>query len=146
MVRKWTAEGQGKIFNEKVQAYMNEGYSRERAERIAKEWVAVPGTSEHQNGISDYGFEILRYQEGAADLGIGKLSFSGNGYVIDKLYYSESQYNSNNELEVQYIANGTPYSEEEFNHDMSHQGEKSNVKWYDLTPGNVESAYQFKES
>lgn len=119
------------------------------------------------NGISDYGFEILRYQEGAvygytlqyrefmdlktdgtfifsegaADLGIGKLSFSGNGYVIDKLYYSKSQYNSNNELEVQYIANGTPYSEEEFNNDMSHQGEKSNVKWYELTPGNVESAF-----
>lgn len=119
------------------------------------------------NGISDYGFEILRYQEGAvygytlqyrefmdlktdgtfifsdgaADLGIGKLSFSGNGYVIDKLYYSESQYNSNNELEVQYIANGTLYSEEEFNNDMSHQGEKSNVKWYDLTPSNVESAF-----
>lgn len=119
------------------------------------------------NGVSDYGFEILRYQEGvvygytlqyrefmdlktdgtftfsegAADSGIGKLSFSENGYVIDKLYYSESQYNSNNELEVQYIANGTLYSEEEFNNDMSHQGEKSNVKWYDLTPGNVESAF-----
>ncbi|MCM1262899.1 MAG: hypothetical protein NC313_09270 [Butyrivibrio sp.] len=119
------------------------------------------------NGISDYGFEILRYQEGAvygytlqyrefmdlktdgtfifsggaADLGIGKLSFSGNGYVIDRLYYSESQYNSNNELEVRYIANGTLYSEEEFNNDMSHQGEKSNVKWYDLTLGNVESAF-----
>lgn len=119
------------------------------------------------NSISDYGFEILRYQEGAvygytlqyrefmdlktdgtfifsdgaADSGIGKLSFSGNEYAIDKLYYSESQYNSNNELEVQYIANGTSYSEEEFNNDMSHQGEKSNVKWYDLTPGNVESAF-----
>lgn len=119
------------------------------------------------NDISDYGFEILRYQEGAvygytlqyrefmdlktdgtfifsegaADLGIGKLSFSGNGCVIDKLYYSESQYDSNNELEVQYIANGTLYSEEEFNNDMSHQEEKSNVTWYDLTPGNVESAF-----
>ncbi|MBD5503902.1 MAG: hypothetical protein HDR09_09220 [Lachnospiraceae bacterium] len=119
------------------------------------------------NDISDYGFEVLRYQEGAvygytlqyrefmdlktdgtfifsegaADLGIGKLSFSGNGCVIDKLYYSESQYDSNNELEVQYIANGTLYSEEEFNNDMSHQEEKSNVTWYDLTPGNVESAF-----
>ena len=29
-----TAEEQEKIFNEKVQAYMNEGYSRTRAERI----------------------------------------------------------------------------------------------------------------
>ena len=81
------------------------------------------------------------FSDGAADSGIGKLSFSGNEYAIDKLYYSESQYNSNNELEVQYIANGTSYSEEEFNNDMSHQGEKSNVKWYDLTPGNVGSAF-----
>lgn len=51
-VKKWTAEEQEEIFNEKVQAYMNEEYSRARAERIAKEWVALPGTSEHQLGIA----------------------------------------------------------------------------------------------
>lgn len=47
-----TAEEQQEMYNEKVQAYMNEGYSRARAERIAKEWVALPGTSEHQLGIA----------------------------------------------------------------------------------------------
>ena len=47
-----TAEYQQETFDEKVQAYMNEGYSRERAERTAKEWVATPGTSEHQIGIA----------------------------------------------------------------------------------------------
>ena len=70
---------------------MNEGYSRARAERIAKKWVAVPGTSEHQLGIAvdinankkqsmndevylwlaenayKYGF-ILRYPQGKEDI------------------------------------------------------------------------------
>lgn len=47
-----SAEEQEEIFAEKVQAYINEGYFRSRAERIAEEWVAVPGTSEHQLGIA----------------------------------------------------------------------------------------------
>lgn len=47
-----TAEEQEEIFNEKVQAYINEGYSKTRAEKTAKEWVALPGTSEHQLGIA----------------------------------------------------------------------------------------------
>ncbi|MBD5532776.1 MAG: M56 family metallopeptidase [Lachnospiraceae bacterium] len=115
------------------------------------------------NGVSDFGFEILRYQEGsvygytlfyrafmdlktdgtfifsggAADWGIGKLSFSGNEYTINKLYYCESRYDSDNELEVQYFSNGTPYSEEEFNDDVSRQEEKGNVSWYDVTTDNV---------
>lgn len=86
-----TAEYQQETFDEKVQAYMNEGYSRERAERTAKEWVAMPGTSEHQIGIAvdinadktkstneevytwlaenahNYGF-ILRYPQGKTDI------------------------------------------------------------------------------
>ena len=47
-----TTEEQEELFNEKVQVYMNEGYFRTRAESIAKEWVALPGTSEHQLGIA----------------------------------------------------------------------------------------------
>ena len=86
-----TEEYQQETFDEKVQAYMNEGYSRERAERTAKEWVAMPGTSEHQIGIAvdinadktkstneevytwlaenahNYGF-ILRYPQGKTDI------------------------------------------------------------------------------
>lgn len=86
-----SAEEQEEIFAEKVQAYMNEGYFRSRAERIAEEWVAVPGTSEHQLGIAvdinadkercenedvylwlaenahKYGF-ILRYPQGKEDI------------------------------------------------------------------------------
>lgn len=47
-----TAEEQQEILDDKIQAYINEGYSRARAEKSAKEWVALPGTSEHQLGIA----------------------------------------------------------------------------------------------
>ena len=47
-----TTEEQQKILDDKIQAYINEGYSRARAEKTAKEWVALPGTSEHQLGIA----------------------------------------------------------------------------------------------
>lgn len=47
-----TAEEQQKILDDKIQAYINEGYSKLRAEKTAKEWVALPGTSEHQLGIA----------------------------------------------------------------------------------------------
>lgn len=47
-----TAEEQEDIFRDKVFAYRKEGYSKARAERLAKEWVALPGTSEHQLGIA----------------------------------------------------------------------------------------------
>ena len=47
-----TAEEQQEILDDKIQAYINQGYSRTRAERTAKEWVALPGTSEHQLGIA----------------------------------------------------------------------------------------------
>ena len=86
-----TAEEQQEILDERIQRYKNEGYSRSRAERLAKEWVALPGTSEHQLGIAvdinadktrsanedvyqwladhayQYGF-ILRYPQGKGDI------------------------------------------------------------------------------
>ena len=86
-----TEKEQQDIFDEKVRAYINEGYSRSRAERTAKEWVALPGTSEHQLGIAvdinadkskcsndevyewlaenahEYGF-ILRYPQGKTEI------------------------------------------------------------------------------
>ena len=47
-----TAEEQQEILEDRIQTYINQGYSRSRAERTAKEWVAIPGTSEHQLGIA----------------------------------------------------------------------------------------------
>ena len=36
-----TYEEQQKILDDKIKAYINEGYSQSRAERTAKEWVAL---------------------------------------------------------------------------------------------------------
>lgn len=47
-----TSEEQQQILDERIEAYENEGNSRKEAEELAKEWVAVPGTSEHELGLS----------------------------------------------------------------------------------------------
>ena len=47
-----TAEEQQEILDDKIQSYINQGYSQVKAERTAKEGVALPGTSEHQLGIA----------------------------------------------------------------------------------------------
>ncbi len=39
-------------FNNKVQEYINKGYSKEKATEIAATIVAVPGTSEHHTGLA----------------------------------------------------------------------------------------------
>lgn len=45
-------EEQQEEMDGKIQAYLSEGYSKARAEKNAKEWVALPGTSEHQLGLA----------------------------------------------------------------------------------------------
>lgn len=47
-----TAETQQRILDEKIEAYEKDGYSNSEAETLAKEWVSVPGTSEHQLGLA----------------------------------------------------------------------------------------------
>lgn len=47
-----TAEKQQSIMDEKIEEYIAEGYSEKTAKSKAEIWVAVPGTSEHQLGIS----------------------------------------------------------------------------------------------
>ena len=47
-----TEEKQRQLLEEKTEAYINEGHSRSKARELAEEWVAVPGTSEHQIGIA----------------------------------------------------------------------------------------------
>lgn len=47
-----TQEEQQQLLNEKIKVYENEGKSKFKAKKLAKEWVAVPGTSEHQLGIA----------------------------------------------------------------------------------------------
>ena len=46
-------------FERQVNSYLSAGYSRSEAERLAAEWVAVPGTSEHHLG---YAVDIIDTQ------------------------------------------------------------------------------------
>lgn len=68
VVSGWrTYEKQQQLMEEKIQEYVTEGYSYDEAKTKAKEWVAIPGTSEHQlglavdinaDGVNSYGYEV----------------------------------------------------------------------------------------
>ena len=45
-------EMQERLFTNKVNFYLAEGYTQEEAEKEAGKWVALPGTSEHQTGLA----------------------------------------------------------------------------------------------
>ena len=47
-----THQAQEEIMENKVNEYRGQGYSNREAEKLAKEWVAVPGTSEHELGLA----------------------------------------------------------------------------------------------
>lgn len=47
-----TAEKQQRLLDEKVAEYKAKGYTPSDAKSAAESWVAIPGTSEHQLGIS----------------------------------------------------------------------------------------------
>lgn len=47
-----TQEEQQAILDDKIQTYKNQGYSSREAKKLAESYVAVPGTSEHQIGLS----------------------------------------------------------------------------------------------
>lgn len=47
-----TDEDQQNILDSKIEEYQNKGYSTKKAKRLAKKYVALPGKSEHQLGLS----------------------------------------------------------------------------------------------
>lgn len=47
-----TPDEQQQLLDEKIEAYRNKGKSKYEAKKLAEEWVAIPGTSEHQLGIA----------------------------------------------------------------------------------------------
>ena len=47
-----TTQEQQKIMDEKIEEYRAEGYSHSEAKALAEKYVAIPGTSEHQLGLS----------------------------------------------------------------------------------------------
>lgn len=74
-----TQEKQQSIMDERIQEYLDQGYSQEDAVAEAESWVAIPGTSEHQlglavdinaDGINSAGYEVYDWlAEHAADYG-----------------------------------------------------------------------------
>lgn len=60
-----------------MQSYLNEGYSQDEAKELTEDWVAVPGTSEHElglgvdinaDGIHSTGEEVYQWLEKNAHL------------------------------------------------------------------------------
>lgn len=120
------------------------------------------------NGLSDYGFLILHDQNGeiygytlqyrafinlktdgtflfsggSADTGTGKLFFSETGYGISEQAYSQSAYDADNELTIQYFINEEPCSEDEFQDAINSQDQKPDVTWYDLSESNINAVLQ----
>ncbi len=43
---------QQQIYDKKINGYLDDGYSKEEAEKLTLEWVSYPGKSEHQLGLS----------------------------------------------------------------------------------------------
>lgn len=72
-----THEKQQEIMEDK-RAFENEGHSRNKAEEMAREWVAIPGTSEHELGL-------------AVDINADKEK-SDNQEVYDWLYRNAYKY------------------------------------------------------
>ena len=54
----------------------------------------------------------------------------------------ESYYNSERNLEIQYLADGEPYSAAEFDEDVRRQDAKSDAVWYELTEENIENVFE----
>ncbi|MDE6832742.1 MAG: M15 family metallopeptidase [Ruminococcus sp.] len=47
-----TPDEQKKMMSDKVESFISEGYSRREAKKLALEWVAVAGKSEHEIGLA----------------------------------------------------------------------------------------------
>lgn len=83
--RTW--EEQRRLLDEKTQAFQYEGHSRKQAKKLALQWVAIPGTSEHQLGLA---VDINADTEiSASDDVYGWLLKNGHAYGFIKRYPSD---------------------------------------------------------
>ncbi|MEA4893878.1 MAG: hypothetical protein VB064_01300, partial [Oscillospiraceae bacterium] len=117
------------------------------------------------NNDDYYGFEVLRYHNGvvygytlwyrsfmnlkadgtfsfssgAADYGFGSVEFTEKPYSIEKITYSESSYDPNNNMNISYFVNHESATEDEFQSAFNRQSEKADATWYDFTDDNIEA-------
>lgn len=47
-----TEKKQQELYDDKVKEYCKQGHSKDEAKALAEQWVAIPGTSEHQLGLA----------------------------------------------------------------------------------------------
>ncbi|NLK74969.1 MAG: hypothetical protein GX288_06735 [Clostridiales bacterium] len=79
------------------------------------------------------------FSSGAADSGFGTMIFTEEGFTVDKISYSESSYDSDNNQIISYYVNHESATEEEFFSAINKQIEKPAVTWYDFNDGNIET-------
>jgi beta-lactamase regulating signal transducer with metallopeptidase domain len=121
-------------------------------------WLSV-------NNDDYYGFEVLRYQNGAvygytlwyrsfmdlkangtfsfssgaADSGFGTVKFTESAYSIDKITYSESSYDSNNNMSVSYFVDHESATEDAFLSAVNRQSEAADATWYEYADDTIEA-------
>ena len=82
-----TQEEQQQLLEEKMEAYRNEGKPKSEAKKLAEQWVAVPGTSEHQLGIAvDINADTTK---SSSDSVYGWLAQNAHKYGFIKRYPSD---------------------------------------------------------
>jgi hypothetical protein len=81
----------------------------------------------------------FNYSSGAADNGIGKLSFDSNAGETDIILgYSKSN-NNNGSIPISYFINDKPVTQESFNSFLKEQAEKKDAIWYEFSQKNIET-------
>ena len=114
----------------------------------------------------NYGFQVLRYQDGAvygyqmyyrafkelkadgtfawsggaADNGFGTAVFTKEGYTVTNIAYSESEGNVNGYLAISYYVEGKKVTEQEHHAAWERQNAKPYAVWYDFTDANITEA------
>lgn len=75
------------LFENKVNSYLKDGYSLEEAETQAATWIAIPGTSEHELGLSldivDESYQVLDEEQEKTETQIWLMENSWKyGYIL----------------------------------------------------------------
>lgn len=117
------------------------------------------------NGLDDYGSEVLRYQSGvvygynltyrefmqlkadgtftfssgAMDSGFGTIKFTDQTCSVEKVTYSESSYDSSNNLTVSFFVDNKSATQDEFDTATKKQDEKPDAVWYDFTDDSIKT-------
>lgn len=80
----------------------------------------------------------FRFSSGAGNSGIGTIKFDLQAYTVEKITYSETQYDERNQAEASFVVNGHASLYEDFEAEMEKQDEKKDAETYAFTDDHVE--------